>query len=147
MIGLRGILFHRPCVRHTRGYALRADWPQRMFQVMSFVHCINYWYLNLNRYSSEQQPLKTFKMVKIHILCRVTWNVHVDRGTRHMLGWGSHCNTDRCWTILWVDLWRILIWSKITIVNKTNRWRWIISWNKFIWTVDYSFIKFSYSIL
>ncbi len=33
--------------------------PQRMNQDLSVMHCVNYWYLNLNRRSSEQQLLKT----------------------------------------------------------------------------------------
>ena len=32
---------------------------QRMFQVLSVVHCVNDWYLIFNRCSSEQHPLKT----------------------------------------------------------------------------------------
>ncbi len=32
---------------------------QRMFQVLSIMHCPNGWYLNFNRCSSEQQSLKT----------------------------------------------------------------------------------------
>ncbi len=38
---------------------LRHGQNQRMFQVLSIMHCINDWYLNFKRCTSEQQPLKT----------------------------------------------------------------------------------------
>ena len=36
-----------------------------MFQVLSHMHCVNYWYLNFNGCSSEQHPLKTVGKTEI----------------------------------------------------------------------------------
>ncbi len=37
---------------------------QRMYQVLSIMHCINNWYISINCFSSEQQPLKTLGETK-----------------------------------------------------------------------------------